>query len=180
MGRFRIDGDAGHVYEIRVTQAEKFEPELVRTLIDIDLQTFSESTYSEFTAAAFLRDGAVFLLWADGVIIGSCVCFRCWERPNEAKLLAMGIRPGWRGRGLGQRFVKGVLEKLRNRGLRSVVLTVPEDNRRALRVYEEVGFEVYEKSEEDSRTGEVSMYLRCKLSDNPELAPVPFPKTDEG
>ncbi len=42
---------------------------------------------------------------------------RCWDRPNEAMILSMGIRPGWRGRGLGQRFVQQVLGRLRGRAL---------------------------------------------------------------
>jgi ribosomal protein S18 acetylase RimI-like enzyme len=160
---FRIDGNAGRSYEIRVREAEGLTDSLVRTLIDIDLQTFSESTFSTYTAAAFLKRGGVMLLLADDVVIGTCVTMRCFEAPDEAMILSMGIRPGWRGRGLGQRFVEGVLGCLRDRKLRAVQLLVGADNRRAIKVYEDVGFKTVETSLEDRRTGEVFVLMKADL-----------------
>ena len=145
MESFRIDGNSVRDFSIRVDEVSDVTPELVQILLEIDLQTFAESTYSTYTAAAFFRMGRVFLLRADEVVIGTCVCFRSWDRPNEAMLLSMGIRPGWRGRGLGQRFVTGVLDRLRSRGLRSVSLLVGKENRRALKVYGDVGFHVVDE-----------------------------------
>lgn len=178
METFRIDGDAGRSYEIRVEEADGLNDELVRTLIDIDLQTFSESTFSHYTAAAFLKNGRVFLLRADDVVIGTCVLVRCWDRPNEVMMLSMGIRPGWRGRGLGQTFVVGVEKQLRKRGIRAISLLVGADNRRAIKVYEDVGFQVVETSLEDPRTGEAFLLMRCQLQDDPQIAALP--DTDEG
>ncbi len=173
METFRIDGNAGRSYEIRVDEADGCTEELVRTLLDIDLQTFSESTFSTYTALAFLKNGHVFLLCADAVVIGTCVVMRCWDRPNEVMVLSMGIRPGWRGRGLGQRFMLGVLERLRQRGLRAVSLMVGADNRRAIRVYQDVGFEVVETTLEDHRTGDSFLLLRRHLQDEPLVATLP-------
>ena len=164
MERFRIDGEAGRDYEIRVEEVNDFRHDLVKTLIDIDLQTFSESTFSQYTATAFLKQGRVFLLCADDLVIGTCACMRAWDRPNEALLLSMGIRPGWRGKGLGQRFVRGVLERLKQRGIRSVALMVSKDNRRALKVYQDVGFDVVDEMEEDPRTRETLVVMRAQLS----------------
>ncbi|MCB9678786.1 MAG: GNAT family N-acetyltransferase [Alphaproteobacteria bacterium] len=113
--------------------------------MEIDLQTFSESTFSEYAAAAMLRNGHVYLLSFGDQVIGTCVTMRCWDRPNEAMILSMGIKPGWRGQGLGQHFIRGVLQKLRQRGLRSACLYVSTDNRRAIKVYEDVGFVVVER-----------------------------------
>jgi ribosomal protein S18 acetylase RimI-like enzyme len=165
METFRIDGTAGRSFHLEIQEVTRADEELVRTLMDIDLQTFSESTFSPYTARAFLRNGLVFLLLADGRVIGTCVCVRTWDRPNEALILAQGIRPGWRGRGLGIRFVKGILDRLRMRGLDAVSLMVSLDNRRAVRVYEETGFVVTETLERDSRTGEAFVQLRCPLAE---------------
>lgn len=166
MESFRIDGDESRGFRIRVDEVQEVDDALVRTLIDIDLQTFAESTFSPYTAAAFLRNGRVFLLRADEAVIGTCVCIRCWDRPNEAMILSMGIRPGWRGRGLGQRFVSGVLDKLRHRGLRSVSLLVGEENRRAVKVYRDVGFEVVGDGPADPRGGDRLLMLRMRLRDD--------------
>jgi ribosomal protein S18 acetylase RimI-like enzyme len=165
METFRIDGNTGRSYEISVEESEGCSEELIRTLLEIDLQTFSESTFSTYTALAFLKNGHVFLLRADSVVIGTCVLMRCWGQPDEGMVLSMGIRPGWRGRGLGQRFLLGVLERLRQRGLRAVSLMVGADNRRAIRVYQDVGFEVVETTLEDHRTGESFLLLRRSLVD---------------
>ena len=163
MERFRIDGDSGRSYEIRVEEATGLTEELVRVLLDIDLQTFSESTFSAYTAAAFIQNQKVFLLRADEGVIGTCVLMRCWDRPNEAMVLSMGIRPGWRGRGLGQQFLFGVLERVRELQMDAVSLMVGADNRRAIRVYTDVGFEIKDTAMEDSRTGEVFVLMRCAL-----------------
>mgnify|MGYP002632738905 CR=1 FL=1 len=171
MESFRIDGKAGREFVIRVDEVSDFSSDLVQILIEIDLQTFAESTFSPYTAAAFLQNGRVFLLQADDVIIGTCVCMRGWDRPNEGMILSMGIRPGWRGRGLGQRFVSGVLEKLKSKGLRSVSLLVGEDNRRAIKVYQDVGFDVVETGAADPRTGNHLLLMRAHLQD-PEDAQV--------
>ena len=187
MESFRIDGNSVREFSIRVDEVTDVTPELVEVLLEIDLQTFAESTYSPFTAAAFMRMGRVFLLRADDVIIGTCVCFRSWDRPNEAMLLSMGIRPGWRGRGLGQRFVTGVLDRLRARGLRSVSLLVGKDNRRALKVYADVGFEAVDERPVDRAAGpfltgdqgDVLVLMRVMLQEEGHnlisLPPTPLP-----
>jgi ribosomal protein S18 acetylase RimI-like enzyme len=146
MESFRIERESGRAFQIRVEEVPAVTPDLVQTLIDIDLQTFAEPTFSHYTATAFFANGRVFLLRADDVVIGTCVCMRTWERPTEVSILSMGIRPGWRGRGLGQRFVSGVLERLRSRGLRSVTLLVGRQNRRAIKVYQDVGFQIVGES----------------------------------
>ena len=145
MESFGTSGQPGPRTGFRIEEAHAVTPELIDTLMEIDLQTFSESTFSEYAAAAMLRNGHVYLLSFGDQVIGTCVTMRCWDRPNEAMILSMGIKPGWRGQGLGQHFIRGVLQKLRQRGLRSACLYVSTDNRRAIKVYEDVGFVVVER-----------------------------------
>lgn len=171
MESFQIDGTTGRRFSIGVEEVSRVDPELVRTLIEIDLQTFAESTFSRYTAAAFLQNGRVFLLRADEAVIGTCVCMRSWDRPREAMILSMGIRPGWRGRGLGQRFVALVLDKLKAKGMRSVSLLVGSDNRRAMKVYTDVGFVPVADAQLDPHDGNplVLMRLQFKNADETNL-----------
>ena len=164
MESFQIDENTGRSFAIHVEEVSRVDPDLVRTLIEIDLQTFAESTFSPYTAAAFLQNGRVFLLRADEAIIGTCVCMRAWERPREAMILSMGIRPGWRGRGLGQRFVSMVLEKLQTRGIRSVSLLVGADNRRAIKVYTDVGFHEVGEAPADPRSADPLVLMRLQFA----------------
>lgn len=175
MEGFRIDGKEGKSFLIRVEDAEGDPAELARVLIDIDLQTFSEATFSTYTASAFLQHGHVFVLRADDAVIGTAVVMRSWDRPNEVLLLSMGIRPGWRGRGLGQSFLQGVLDRLRQRGLRAVSLMVGTDNRRAIRVYQDVGFSIVGTAYEDLRTGESFLTMRAHLQHDAPAASARHP-----
>lgn len=159
--------------DLRVEEVHEVTPELVAKLVEIDLQTFSESTFSEYAAAAMLRNGRVFLLWAPSGVIGTCVTMRCWDRPNEAMVLSMGIKPGWRGQGLGQHFIASVLAKLKARGLRSVCLYVGTDNRRAIRVYEDVGFAQVERGPRDAHGQGALMLMRAVLQDDLPVIELP-------
>lgn len=165
MDSFRIDEGSEHAYAIRLDEVIDVTAELVQTLIEIDLQTFTESTFSPYTAAAFLKAGRVFLLRADQQVIGTCVCLRSWEKAYEATILSMGIRPGWRGQGLGQHFVQEVLDRLRAKGMRSCSLLVGRENRRAIKLYEDVGFEPIGQREVDAQNQDVLILLRCALTD---------------
>jgi ribosomal protein S18 acetylase RimI-like enzyme len=153
--------------DIRVTEASACGPDLVQMLLDIDLQTFSEPTLTSYTAAVFLQQGQVFLLSVDGAVIGATVCLRSWADPTDATLLSMGIRPGWRGVGLGQRFVQGVLDRLAVQGLRTLTLFVGRGNRRALRVYEDVGFTRVGEVKAEPWSDETLVALRARLGPLP-------------
>lgn len=165
MEPYSIVGESGRRYRIRVAEVEGPSHELVQTLVDIDLQTFSESTFSQYTAAAFITSGRVFLLYAEQVIIGTCVCMRSWADADGVLVLSMGIRPGWRGRGLGLRFVQGVKDSLAARGVRTMSLLVATSNQRALKVYEELGFVTSGLGLSDPRTGDELVSLCCSLVD---------------
>lgn len=171
MESFKIDSTSHRDFTIRIDEVVEVSPELLRTLIEIDLQTFSESTLSPYSATTFIKGGKVFVLKANEMIIGSCVCMRGWDRPNEAVILSMAVRPGWRGRGLGQRFVSGVLERLRSRGLRNCSLHVGAENRRAIRLYEEVGFRVVDQHDIDPQHKDVLLLMRANLA-RPDEGPV--------
>ena len=176
MESIKLENDSGRRYQVRLEEVAGVTPQLIRTLIEIDLQTFSEPTFSQYTGAFFLRFSSAFLLRADELIIGTCVLIRSWDRPQEALILAMGIRPGWRGRGLGQRFVDWVIGRLRARGVRAVSLLLSAGNRRALKVYTEVGFAVSEELPADPLTGEAMLVLRKQLLTEPPLTELTLPR----
>ncbi len=161
-----VPGDGTNFSIVEVTQPSM---EVIRTLVEVDLATFSESTFSDFALASMIRNGRVFLLQTGGSTIGTCITMRCWDRPSEAMVLSMGIKPGWRGQGLGQMFLMAVLDKLRQKGLRSVSLYVGTDNRRAIRVYQDCGFESVEIG--SMLHGASMVLMRVQLGE-PDLIPL--------
>lgn len=52
----------------------------------------------------------------------------------------VGLRPGWRGRGLGRQLLRWAVEDLRRRGAVDIYLSVEGRNDGALRLYESEGF----------------------------------------
>lgn len=158
---------------LRVVRARRDDLTLADTLVAIDLESFLEATFSRYTAAALLAQGEVLLLQADDEIVGAACCMRCWDRPHEAQLLTLGIRAGWRGRGLGQRFVGWVLDALDAEGVAAINVLVGASNVRALRTYRDLGFDVVREHGEDAVTGERLLELRARLGATLGVASTP-------
>ncbi len=157
----------GRTYDVRCTEVTAPDPDLIRTITEIDLLTFSEPTFSRYTAGLMLRHGRTFLLRAEGLVIGSCQCLRSWTNPDEAVLFCMALRPGWRGHGLGRFFVTQVLDALTASGIQSVVLEVDPGDRRAIHLYEEVfGFASYAQVEDQYGRGKGKVHMRLQLADD--------------
>lgn len=154
----------------RVERAPRGDLEVADLLVEIDLQSFVEPTYGRYTAAALADAGEVYLLRATpegaperGGIVGVSVCFRRWQDPEHAQILTIGIRPGWRGRGLGQRFVGWILDALRRDGLRAASILVGADNVRAVRIYKDLGFQDIRQVGVDPQSGEAQLVLQARL-----------------
>lgn len=162
--RFSLSPDGGRQFEVQVQEVNAHDPDVIRTILEIDLQTFSEPTWSRHTAGLVLRHGRTFLLVADALVVGTCVCVRAWTDPLEAVLFSMALRPGWRGRGLGSFFLQQVLDALRAEGFTSVVLDVDKGNTAALRLYEQrFGFRCVAECQDDLGPGRHRQHMRLLL-----------------
>ena len=169
---YSVAGRDGQVHRLRTVEVTQHDSKLIKTVVDIDLMTWSEQTFSRYTAGLMLRYGRTFLLLADEVPIGTCQCVRSWERPSEAVLFTISIRPGWRGRGLGTSFLEKVCEALATSGIRSVVLHVDASNTHGIRIYEDrFGFSVAGKLQDEYANGKDQVLLRKILQppDTPAL-----------
>lgn len=58
----------------------------------------------------------------------------------EAELLTIAVQPGERRRGLGRRLLKAVVERVHDKGARTLFLEVGVDNPAARALYESEGF----------------------------------------
>ena len=63
------------------------------------------------------------------------------RRNDEAWVAGMGVAPGFRGRGLGERVLRAGLEAAAERGCKVVWLEVITTNPRAIALYAKLGFE---------------------------------------
>jgi ribosomal protein S18 acetylase RimI-like enzyme len=115
-----------------------------------DLEAFSEHhlfqprSYDEWRV--FHVDAAEgdvtlwWLAWAGDELAGFII--PC-ESGTDAKIGDLGVRAGWRGRGIGHALLLAAFQTLRARGRRSVRLNVDAQNvTGAVRVYEAAGMHV--------------------------------------
>jgi ribosomal-protein-alanine N-acetyltransferase len=152
-------------YDLEVHEIDAYDPRLIPTLSELDLLTYSEATFSRYTLGAILRHGRVFTVTADALVIGACHCIRDFANPDEVVIFNMALRPGWRGHGLGTRFLLRVLERLQGSGVKSVALAVATTNQRAIAVYRvKFGFRVVEKRPDEYGTGAEYLFMRLDLT----------------
>ncbi len=65
----------------------------------------------------------------------------CWVEGDTGWVIQMGVRPEWRGQGLGAAILSRVLRSFADAGLRTAALEVATNNPTARRLYERMGFE---------------------------------------
>lgn len=72
--------------------------------------------------------------------------------------MAVGVDPRQRGKGVGQKLVRAVLDEAKAVGHKSIVLNVRETNKPAIHVYEKVGFKTV--GDVANRAGTRSLVMR--------------------
>jgi mycothiol synthase len=88
------------------------------------------------------------LAWDGGELAGFVLAYP--ERIGETigYIHSLGVRPAWRGQGLGEALIRAAFRTLYQRGLRACVLGVDASNETgALRLYERVGMRSVRKSQ---------------------------------
>lgn len=96
----------------------------------------------QFVRANIARGCPHLVALEEGQVVGWCDVTPA-DRPamQHAGVIGMGLLPEWRGRGLGERLMRGALEAARGFGFDRVELTVREDNGPAIALYRRLGFE---------------------------------------
>jgi enamine deaminase RidA (YjgF/YER057c/UK114 family)/ribosomal protein S18 acetylase RimI-like enzyme len=96
---------------------------------------------------AFVRDSvandAVQFFALDGDrVVGWADVFPHWASAlAHCGTLGMGVHPDYRGQGLGRRLLAACIEKCQTKGITRIGLEARADNTRALRLYEQMGFQ---------------------------------------
>jgi ribosomal protein S18 acetylase RimI-like enzyme len=65
------------------------------------------------------------------------------QNQNIAAVGNVFTHPRWRGKGYGKICTELVLDELVQRGIETIVLNVGQENERAIRLYQHVGFQIY-------------------------------------
>ncbi len=117
--------------------------ELENRSFEFDL--FTRKQYRYLIAKA---NSTAFVLTVGKVISGSAIVL--WRKNStKAHLYTIAVDPALQGRGLGKRLLEVCLKEARRRGCDRFSLEVRADNKRAIALYKEAGYEI---------TGRVAKY----------------------
>lgn len=96
---------------------------------------------SSFQRDLISKNGPVYYALCEGKVVGWCDVFP-FENPrqNHRGSLGMGLLPQFRGKGLGEKLLKKVLDHAKSFGLEKVELHVYTDNSPAINLYKGLGF----------------------------------------
>lgn len=61
--------------------------------------------------------------------------------PDVAELLLIGVEPDWQGQGVGRALMSAIEQRVRAKGLHTIVLEVRSSNQQAQLFYQKQGFE---------------------------------------
>jgi putative acetyltransferase len=94
-----------------------------------------------FVAQSVEQDAAQYVAVVEEQVVGWCDVFAHWAYAlKHVGTLGMGIRSEYRGQGLGRALLLRTLEHALKNEIYRVTLEAREDNDRAIRLYELVGF----------------------------------------
>jgi len=83
-------------------------------------------------------------------------------KENKTIVLDLGLKPEFTGRGFGENFIKSILDHIfLNHKIEEIILNVAEFNKRAIKVYERVGFVKIENYLQKVNGGEYN-FIRMK------------------
>ncbi len=103
------------------------------------------------------------LLWQGDQAIGYC-SYSITENPDEMKLEQLYLLPTLHGRGLGGEMLRHVELQARNKGMKSLMLTVNKYNSGSIAVYRKAGFYIREEASFDIGAGFVmDDYIMAKV-----------------
>jgi ribosomal-protein-alanine N-acetyltransferase len=124
--------------ELNVTIGEMTEQHLTE-VAQIEFSSFS-TPWSLSTFRKTLRDEKTRSIVAlvDGGVVGYAVC---WVVGDFAELGDIAVAKRWRGRGVGELLLLGVIDICRVLGVRSLFLEVRESNAVAKKLYRKRGFD---------------------------------------
>lgn len=140
--RWSPPGTAGSAEELVLARIRRPAADLLVQLEEYDREAFGETGLRTYDLAVVAQVGAVFLAYVGEEIVGGCQLLRNLDEPDFFYVVGLYVRPAWRGRHLGKALLLRVAQEVKALGGEGMVLTVASDNKRALQLYQSVGFVV--------------------------------------
>lgn len=128
-----------NTYILQIRQAVSADLEQIK---EIDTVSFGFNTYPVFVLRQFLdiSDGLVKVAEVENKVVGNAIGHHNHEK-SESWFLSLGVLPDYRGQKVGEGLTDALLQDVRARNARKVMLTVNPENLAGVKIYERLGFE---------------------------------------
>jgi len=126
--------------EIEIKECK--EESILKDLKNLEKELFGEKAWSENLLKEELRNSSSVILVAKkkdgllGYLIGKFIL-------DEGELLRIGVKFEHQRKGLGKKLLKHFLEMAKSKGIKKIFLEVSEINKKALFLYQKMGFIPY-------------------------------------
>lgn len=133
--------------EIEIKTIKDFSLSLIENIKKLEIENLGkDAAINEWQIPVIIRYGKfiVVQLKKSGKIIGACEILREWKEARIAFIHSFYVCAGYRTRGIGKKLLKDTLDILRDENFEQVELTVDAENKAAVKLYEDFGFEVGE------------------------------------
>lgn len=108
-----------------------------RGTVDPNSSLFDET---EAYVADVIARGGGFILWTCGEAVGSVRYFPAARDARAWEVKRLGVRPAWRGRGLGKALMDAVETAARRAGVHALQIGIRADQPRLIDYYAVMGF----------------------------------------
>ncbi|HOO54604.1 MAG TPA: GNAT family N-acetyltransferase [Methanothrix sp.] len=152
--------NSGGNLKVGVT-VRRFEPRDFSEAVKLDVEAGGD--HDPYLLTFFFENyPTTFLVAETGErVAGMVLGFR--QSPLEGRVFWLAVRSGERGQGVGRRLMTELLEIFRRLGVISVILEVRAGNKRAQRLYLDLGFEIVTACNNYYPDGEGAIIMRRLL-----------------
>lgn len=127
----------------------KAKLEDIKSVHNIETLSFNEGSYPLFVLRQLYDISEDYFLIAekDGKIVGYALGHLS-ERDRKGWVLSLGVHPGARGNQIGKTLTKSLISLLEHNNSKEICLTVHPDNLSAIRIYNDLGFDIVFRSDD--------------------------------
>jgi ribosomal-protein-alanine N-acetyltransferase len=139
----------------------RFEPRDFSEAVELDAE--ARGDHDPYLLTFFFENYPTTFLVAEtsGKIAGMVLGFR--QSPLEGRVFWLAVRSQHRDQGVGRRLMTELLDIFRRLGVMEVILEVRAGNKRAQRLYLDLGFEIFTTCKSYYPDGEGAIIMRRSL-----------------
>jgi len=151
-------------WDVRLDLVASPSAERLEELARRDHEAFGPTGLRVYDVALAVHAGRVFeAKLGSGETVGGCQLVRMMQPADTLWLVGFYVLPEWRGRGVGESFLRTLILALPRLGARALRMTVAPGNEAAIRLYRRFGFRLLDTLAAAYGAGEDRYLLELRL-----------------